>query len=234
MIAIIPARQNSKGVKHKNVRLLNNKPLIAYTIESALHSKYINRVIVSTDGHEIANISRQYGAEIPFMRPDHLATDTASTVDVVLHLLDQLNVDKSEHICLLQCTSPFRTSEHIDEAYEKMNHLGLDAIVSVCETPSHPYLSMVIQNNRLEYLLSEARNSDRRQDFPQVYNVNGAIYCIKAKVFTENKDFLPTNTGAYLMPQIASLDIDTEYDFDLGEFYISKGFLGNHTPSYIK
>ncbi|MBC8555357.1 MAG: acylneuraminate cytidylyltransferase family protein, partial [Candidatus Brocadiales bacterium] len=140
ILAIIPARGGSKRLPRKNILDLAGKPPIAWSIEAALGSKYIDRVIVSTDDEEIAGISRKYGADVPFMRPNKLATDESSSVDVVLHVINTLKEKgrESEYIMLLQPTSPLRTMENIDEAVELLQSSSSDAVISVCEAEHSP------------------------------------------------------------------------------------------------
>ena len=225
IVAIIPARGGSKGVKRKNIRQLNNKPLIAYTIEAAHRSKYIEKVVVSTEDIEIAEVSKYYGAEVPYLRPVELATDTAATIDVILNMLKYLEDNegyKSEYVALLQCTSPFRNEKHIDEAIEKLFHTQMDAITSVCEVKDNPYWSNVFNGERLEYFLEVGRNFTRRQDLPKVYTFNGAIYIIKTEVLKKLKTLEPDRLTGYIMDELSSCDIDTELDFKMAELMMGE------------
>ena len=149
ILAIIPARGGSKGLKRKNILDFIGKPLIAHTIEQAQNSKYVSRVIVSTEDEEIAMISKKYGAEIPFMRPNRLADDSSSTNEVIEYILKELEMKEGyrpDLICLLQCTSPLRTSEDIDNTIDKLFNTNSDSAVSITEAKSNPYWKMCIRD----------------------------------------------------------------------------------------
>lgn len=223
ILAVIPARGGSKGLPRKNIRLLNGKPLISYTIEAALHSQLIDRVLVSTEDQEIADISRTFGAEVPFMRPEDLADDASSTIEVIKHTVNWLK--ENEHyqpdlICLLQCTSPLRNSKDIDGTISKLFATGMDAAVSICEAEINPYWTNVLHENKLEYFIPEGKSILRRQDLPKVYRLNGAVYVIKTEKFLEENTLEPDNITGYIMENINSIDIDDKIDFDLAELII--------------
>lgn len=223
VLAIIPARGGSKGVPRKNIKALNGKPLIAYTIEAAKSSKYIDKIIVSTEDEEIKDISLKFGAEIPFFRPEELATDKSPSIDAILYTINRLKEEHNylpDYVCLLQCTSPLRNGNHIDEAFLKLKETNMDAIVSVCEAEVNPYWSNVFKGNKLEYFLEAGKNLTRRQDLPEVYRMNGAIYIVKTEVLLEKHTFEPENTTGYIMGNIESIDIDNEIDFIIAELLI--------------
>ncbi|GFZ33726.1 hypothetical protein CSC2_42520 [Clostridium zeae] len=225
VLAIIPARGGSKGVPKKNIKSLLDKPLIAYTIEAAKKSKYINRVVVSTDDNEIADISKQYGAEVPFLRPNELATDLSPTNDAILHVVSELyRIEgyRPKIICLLQCTSPLRDSEDIDGTIEKMISTKSDAAVSVCEVECNPYWTNILKDDKLEYFLEEGKRITRRQDLPPVYRLNGAVYVVDREVFLEQKTLEPENMTGYIMESDKSIDIDTIIDFKLAELLLTE------------
>ncbi len=225
ILGIIPARKNSKGIPGKNLKLFNGKPLIAWSIEEALKSKYINRLIVSTEDTEIAEISKFYGAEVPFLRAKELADDITSTADVVLNCLDQLQYSQgyqSDYIVLLQCTSPNRTYKHIDMALEKMveNENISDSLLSVCEAEHSPFWMKVINNDFLEDFISHNRKDyHNRQVLPAIYRLNGAIYIIKPDSLKKNKDFQTLNSIPFIMDHPDSIDIDCEISFKLAEIF---------------
>ena len=224
ILAIIPARGGSKGVKRKNIRKLNNKPLISYTIEAAQKSKYIDRVVVSTEDTEIAEIAKSYGAEIPCLRPMRLATDSATTTDTILHMVEYLEQNCnyfSQYVVLLQCTSPFRNERHIDEAIDKLVETQMDAITSVCEVKDNPYWSNVFKDGKLEYFIEEGRKITKRQDLPQIYTFNGAISVIKTDVLKRFKCLEPERLTGYIMDEVCSIDIDTELDFKFAEIVMN-------------
>jgi len=220
ILGLIPARGGSKALPKKNIRPLRGKPLIAWTIEQALASKYLDRVIVSTDNEEIAMISKKYGAEVPFMRPKELGTDKVKGVEVVLHLIDWMEKNEKSYdlLMLLQPTSPFRTSEDIDKAIEILFLKKAQAIVSVCETEHHPYWSNILPKNGCMkgFIKPEALNKNR-QDLPIFYRVNGAIYLAYWNYLKKQRSFFNPETFAYIMPQERSVDVDREVDLKLAE-----------------
>ena len=142
VLVIIPARGGSKGVPKKNIKSLNGKPVISYTIEEAKKSKYIDRIVVSTDNKDIAEVSKNYGAEVPFLRPSELAKDDTPGIDPIIHCINWLKENEKylpDYVCLLQCTSPFRRVQQIDEALERLIYENFDSLVSICESEVTPY-----------------------------------------------------------------------------------------------
>ena len=215
-LVIIPARGGSKRLPRKNLLDLCGKPLIAYSIEAALKSKYISKVIVSSDDEEILNIAKEYKADF-IKRPDELASDTATTFDALKHTLE--NVEKYDYVVLLQPTSPLRTEKHIDEAIELLKEKNADAIISVCEVEHSPLWSNTLDENldMSNFLRDEVLNK-RSQDLPKYYRLNGAIYICKTDKLLENKGFfLKENIYAYKMNKKHSVDIDEEIDFIIAE-----------------
>jgi CMP-N,N'-diacetyllegionaminic acid synthase len=215
-LAIIPARGGSKRLPRKNLLDLCGKPLIAWSIEAALKSKYISKVIVSSDEEEILNIAKEYKADF-IKRPDELASDTATTFDALNHTLE--NVEKYDYVVLLQPTSPLRTEKHIDEAIELLKEKNADAIISVCEVEHSPLWSNTLDENldMSNFLRDEVLNK-RSQDLPKYYRLNGAIYICKTDKLLENKGFfLKENIYAYKMNKKHSVDIDEEIDFIIAE-----------------
>lgn len=225
IIAIIPARGGSKGVPKKNIKNLNGKPLIAYTIEEAKKSKYIDRVIVSTENEEISKTSITYGAEIPYLRPKELAQDESPTVDCIIHMLKWLKENENyipEYVCLLQCTSPLRDYKDIDCTIEKALKEEFDGAISVCEAEINPYWTNVFEGEKLKCFLDEGKNITRRQDLPKVYRINGAVYIIKSDIFIKEKTFETDNITGYVMSNENSIDIDTLIDFKVAEFLMKE------------
>ncbi len=212
ILAIIPAREGSKRLPNKNILNLAGKPLIAWSIEAAKASKYIDTVIVSTDSEKIATISKSYHAEVPFLRPGELATDEASSLDVILHAIQSLK-EPFDYILLLQPTSPLRTTQDIDAACELLNE-NTQAVVSVCETEHSPLWSNTLPENlsMKDFIRPEIKNK-RSQDLPKYYRLNGAIYIAEINYFYQNNGFLGDASKAYIMSQQNSVDIDTELDF---------------------
>jgi CMP-N,N'-diacetyllegionaminic acid synthase len=225
ILAIIPARGGSKGVPRKNVRELNGKPLIGYTIESAKKSNKVSRVVVTTEDTEIATISRAYKAEVPYLRPDELSQDNSPTMECVLHMLDYLEKTEgyvSDYVLLLQCTSPLRNHNHINEAIDKLLNSDYDSIISVCEAEVNPYWANIFEGDKLKYFIEEGRKITRRQELPNVYRMNGAIYLIKTEVLKKQKNFEPEEVMGYIMDSYSSVDIDTEMDFKIAEAIIKE------------
>ena len=215
-LVIIPARGGSKRLPRKNLLDLCGKPLIAWSIEAALKSKYISKVIVSSDDEEILNIAKEYKADF-IKRPDELASDTATTFDTLKHTLE--NVEKYDYVVLLQPTSPLRTEKHINEAIELLEEKNADAIISVCEMEHSPLWSNTLDENLdiTNFLRDEVLNK-RSQDLPKYYRLNGAIYICKTDKLLQNKGFfLKENIYAYKMNKKHSVDIDEEIDFIIAE-----------------
>ena len=225
VLGLIPARGGSKGLPRKNIKPLLSKPLIAWTIEQTLESKYVDRVIVSTDDKEIAEIAKKYGAEVPFMRPMELAEDNAKGIDVVLHTIDWLKEnDKRKQydlLMLLQPTSPVRSSEDTNKAIELLFLKKAKAIVSVCEIDHHPLWSNTLPEDACmkDFIRQEIMNKNR-QELPVFYRLNGAIYLAYCNYLKEQKSFFNDETFAYIMPRERSIDIDDEIDLKLAEILI--------------
>jgi N-acylneuraminate cytidylyltransferase/CMP-N,N'-diacetyllegionaminic acid synthase len=220
ILGIIPARGGSKGLPRKNIKPLLSKPLIAWTIEQALASKYFDRVIVSTDDKEIAEISKKYGAEVPFMRPKELAEDNAKGIDVVLHAIDWLrkNDRREQHdlLMLLQPTSPLRATEDIDKTIELLFLKKAKAIVSVCEVDHHPlWANTLPEDGCMKNFIRQKIMNKNRQELPIFYRLNGAIYLAFCDYIKQFKSFIGKETFAYIMPQDKSIDIDNEIEFEL-------------------
>lgn len=211
ILAIIPARGGSKGLPKKNIIDLAGKPLIAWTIDASLQSKYITKTIVSSDSDEILEIAKEYGADI-LKRPDKFATDTASSEMVVKHALESLNM-QFDYVILLQPTSPLRDKNDIDGAFEKLFTLEATALISVCEFDNK--ILKAFKENKDGYLEGISNNKFpfmRRQDLPKTYMSNGAIYIIEVGEFLKNNSFFNDKTISYIMDAMKSLDIDTKED----------------------
>lgn len=224
ILAIIPARAGSKGIKDKNIIDLNGKPLIAYSIEAGLSSKYIDKVVVTTDGEQIADVARKYGADVPFLRPNNLASDTSKTIDAVIHCIEELNKynEEYDYMVLLQPTQPLRQSWHIDEAIELILEKDEDALVSVSKVNDHPILMRTIdENGHTKNLLQEC-STKRRQDFPNYYKVNGAIYINKINENLNSNTSLNDNELAYIMDSKYDVDIDELLDLHIAELVMKK------------
>lgn len=225
-LAVITARGGSIGIPLKNIKLLNNIPMINYTIKAALQCRYIDEVIVSTDYNEIADISIKAGALVPFIRPAELSTDYAKSIDVVIHAIkhyEEENSTKITHLILLQPTSPLRTAKDIDAAWETYHNTGADSLQSVVETNDHPYYLREIREGLLvNYNKEELRKDLRRQDLEQVYRVNGAIYIASRDLIMNSRTFVGDKNAAYIMTKERSIDIDDMLDFQLAEMLLKQ------------
>lgn len=218
MLAVIPARGGSKGVPGKNIKELAGKPLIAYTIKAAVDSGVFEKIVVSTDSKDIADIAVSYGAEVPFLRPDDISGDLVSSDDVILHALAYYNKQgiMYEEVCKLQPTSPMRNGKHLKEAYKLFHERRADFLVSVCECEHSPLWAGVIGDDlRLDHFIPDEVKRACRQELPVYYRLNGAVYMGNVIKFCENKNFLGCNSIAYIMSQKDSIDIDSELDFEL-------------------
>ena len=222
-IAIIPARSGSKGLKDKNIKLLNGKPLMAYTIEAALKSEQFDDVMVSTDSEKYAEIAKSFGAKVPFLRSAETSTDKASSWDTVAEVLGRYaeNGQTFETLCLLQPTSPFRTAEDIKNAYELYNSKADFAVISVCEAEHSPLWCGHLPESGefLNFINEDAMK--QRQAGEKFYRLNGAIYIVNCEKFKTDRYFYQSGSFAYIMPQERSIDIDTALDFKMAEFLIN-------------
>jgi len=226
ILGLIPARGGSKELPKKNIRPLLGKPLIAWTIEQAKASRYVDRVIVSTDDEEIAEIVKQYGAEVPFMRPKELARDDIPGIDVVFHAMNWFIKNENKQydlIILLQPTSPLRTAEDIDKAIELLFFKKAKAIVSVCEVDHHPlWTNALPENGCMKNFIRKEIINKNRQELPTFYRLNGAIYLAYCNYIKEQKGFFGEETFAYIMPKERSVDIDSELDLKLAEILMKE------------
>lgn len=223
ILGVIPARGGSKGLPKKNLKPLMGKPLIVWTIEQAKGSKYLDQVIVSTEDEVIADISIKNGANVPFPRPKELATDDAKIIDVIIHAMDSLEMNRDcyDLFMLLQPTSPLRISEDIDCAIELLFARKAQTIVSVCETEHHPYGANILpaDGNMQDFLKSEVINKNR-QELPTFYRINGAVYLAYCDYIRTRKALIGDGTYAYIMPRERSVDIDSEIDFEFAEYLL--------------
>lgn len=223
-MALIPARGGSKGLPHKNIRLLGDKPLIGWTIEAALNSACFTRVVVSTDDAEIADISKSYGAEVPFQRPAELANDQAKSIDVVIQALQWFEGlgQKFDQIALLQPTSPLRNASDIQKALDVFNLKKAGAVVSICECEHSPlWMNTVGEDLSMCDFLSKSILNQNRQGLKQYYRLNGAIYLADIQYLKDCCGFFGPRTYAYVMPQERSVDIDSELDLRFAWFLLS-------------
>jgi len=221
VFAVIPARRDSKRLPKKNILSLANKPLIMWTIEAGLGSKYIDKVVVSSNDSQILKLSKESGTDI-LERPEEISNDDSSSYSAVEHAIRTIEVEY-DYTILLQPTSPLRTSQHIDEAFEILIDKNADSVVSVCEDEHCPLWSNTLSKdlNMKNFIIDDIKNK-RSQDLPKYYRLNGAIYIAKTKqLLYEKTFFIKDKIFAYKMLQENSIDIDTIFDFKLAEIILS-------------
>ena len=224
-MAIIPARGGSKRLPNKNILDLAGKPLIVWTIDAAKQSKYIDRIVVSTDSSRIAETALKAGAEVPFLRPEYLAQDDTSTYEVVDHTLTQLRNcgNQYDYLLLLQPTSPLRTTEHIDGATDLLIAKNADAVISVTEVDHLNEWSGTIPKSLCMENYFQGKTEKRSQELSKKYRINGAIYLVNTSKLSKYKTFfVPKNIFAYQMEKEVSIDVDVKFDFDISEYLINK------------
>jgi len=219
ILGLITARGGSKEVPAKNVRVVGGKPLIAWTIEAGKASKYLDRLILSSDDDVIIEVANHYGCEVPFKRAAWLAEDETPCIDVVLDALDRC--PGYDWVVLLQPTSPLRTAEDIDSALKKCIELSAPACVSVCEADQSPYWMYTLENSRLRPIIDKLMIK-RRQDLPRVYVLNGAVYAAQSEWLRSTRSFMTAETVVHTMPPNRSQDLDSERDFEAVEMYFKK------------
>ena len=223
-VAVIPARGGSKQVPGKNIALVGGKPLIAWSIEAARASSRVERVIVTTDLHSIAEVSQDYGAEVPFIRPGELARDDTPGIEAILHMLSWCEENEGyypDYVVVLQPTSPLRTTEDIDAAIDLLEDKGAESVVSVTPARDHPWWTKIIDSaGRLSDFIPQTEAIAYRQRLPKVYRLNGAIYMAQRNTLLETKTWYTRKTYAKIMPQERSLDIDTPWDLYLANLVL--------------
>ncbi len=226
ILGIITARGGSKGIPRKNIKDLYGKPLIAYTIDAAKTSGVFSRVIISTDDEEIAGVTKQYGAEVPFIRPSELAQDTTPHLPVLQHAVSWMREHENfvpDYVMILQPTSPMRQAFHIKEAAELLEKTNADSVVSVSAIPAHynPHWQFEIDpDNRMKIFTGEpfAKIVKRRQELPKTYTRNGAIYIFKTELlFRPDPTFYGNDVRAYVMDEKYNINIDGPEDWVMAE-----------------
>lgn len=220
-LALIPARGGSKELPRKNVLTLGGAPLIGWTIAAALASRQFHRVVVTTDDAEIADAAGDAGAEVPFIRPAELASDTASSVDVVRHALRETGCEGD--FALLQPTSPLRSAQHLIDACDLYRSSRAPALVSIARAKPPEWALVRDRDGYLEKFVLTKNDVARRQDGPQVFQPNGAIYLTSASSFFETSRLLPAGTIGFEMGVIDSSDIDTLEDYELVRAVVDQG-----------
>lgn len=223
VLALIPARGGSKGIKDKNIYSLCGKPLVFYSIESARYSKYVDKIVVSTDSEKIAIIAKEFGAEVPFLRPVEFASDTAKTIDVIIHAINWLKEkgDIFDILVLLQPTSPLRTVAEIDNALEKFIDCDEKSLVSVSEVSDNPILIRTIDRDGILHPLLNCSSSVRRQDMKIYYRVNGSIYINRISEIHEETS-LNDNVVPYIVKTENAIDIDEMKDIVIAEWLLNQ------------
>ncbi len=230
VVGLIPARAGSQRLPDKNILKLAGKPLIAWTVEAAIKSKYIDEVIVSTDSDIIKNIAINYGAKAPFTRPKRLSHNTASTDDVLLHAISELALLDSDIIVLLQPTSPLRNSFDIDSTINLLTQHKVQGSVTLCECEHSPlWTNTVPKDLNLGQFIDKQHALTRSQDLPTYYRLNGAVYAYKVAFLKEHKARVYTSAiKANIMPTQRSIDIDVQLDFDIANMLAKKSLSENH------
>ena len=220
VLAVIPARGGSKGIPRKNLRTLGGKPLIAWSIDAANQSKVIDRVIVSTEDPEIAEVAKDYGADVPFLRPKELASDVSLGMEPIFHALDLITDYK--WVFLLQPTSPLRAAEDIDNIFTLCSNNNYKTSTSVCEVKKHPdwMFELGPKNKLVKYTKTEL--VEIRQDLKMLYQLNGALYLARIDWLKKHRHFVCDDTIGYVMPWERSVDIDDYSDLELAEYLINR------------
>ncbi|MEJ6589191.1 MAG: acylneuraminate cytidylyltransferase family protein [Crocinitomicaceae bacterium] len=224
VLVVIPARSGSKGIPGKNVKKLNGKPLILYTIELAKKMFSNEQIVVNTDDLELAALAKKHGASIPFIRPQELAQDHSSSRDVIVHLLNTLKKSDSlpKAIMLLQPTSPLKELQHLQESLDLFLNHNCDMVVSVVESKTNPYFNLFEEDENGYLNKSKPGIILRRQDMPPAYEFNGAIYIFKSDSILKSEMSEFKKTKKYVMSKESSVDIDDELDWKMAEFLLTK------------
>ena len=227
ILAIIPARGGSKGVPGKNIKMLGGKPLLAYTTEIALQSKYLTKVMLSSDDDQIIAVAKSLGVQVPFVRPSSLAEDNIPTIDVILHALQWYKNQNIffDAVCLLQVTSPYRTVDFVDKAIEKFMESACDSLVSVQQVPSEYNPHWTFEENQegnLKIATGEENIIPRRQELPKAYHRDGSIYLTKTDVLLEQNSLYGKSTAFIESAPEFYVNIDTAADWEQAEQLLKK------------
>lgn len=215
ILAIIPARSNSKGLKKKNMKIFNGKPLVQWTIEAAKKSKLIDDIFISSDSSRLMKLIKRLKLEVPELRPKFLSQDATPMYKVVLHAL---SIKKNfTHFVLLQPTSPLRTALDIDNLINQAMNTNSTSFVSISEVKDHPRYMYSINKNKKIINYFNLKKIYNRQKFEKIYRENGSIYFESIKEFKKDRSFINNKTKGFIMPYIKSIDIDTIYDFRIAE-----------------
>lgn len=223
-LAVITARCGSQGLKDKNIKILRDRPMLAYTIEAAINSGMFECVHVSTDSSMYADIGKLYGADVPFLRDKVLASDTASSWDVVRDVINKYLMRGKifDTVTLLQPTSPLRTEHDIRKAFSIFNQKGADSVISVCETDCFPVWCNTLDTNQSMENFVDSKYQVPRQQLPKIYHINGAIYIQKVKLLMDGSSLYGKKSYAYIMDKKHSIDVDDEFDFVIAEYILDR------------
>jgi len=225
-LCIIPARSGSKEIPNKNIKKINSYPLIYYVVNAVKKSKIFDRIIVSTDSDRIAKIAKIYGADVPFLRPKYLSTDTSLIKETIVHLLKKVEKKdkKYDYVCLVQTTSPLLKKMDIINAVFFLINKKADMIVSVSKVPFNSNLIGVLPKDlSMKNFLSANKYQTKRQMFKTKYILNGAIYLGKWDIFYYKKDYYLQDTYAYIMPEERSIDIDSYFNLKIAKLLLKEG-----------
>jgi len=219
VLAYIPIRSGSKSIPDKNIIDVCGKPLVAYSIEAAKNSKYVDKVIVSTDSSKYADVVKTYGAEAPFLRPPELASDTAVEMDACQHMLQWVESNWSEKydiVLKLEATSPLRISEDIDKAIEKLEEKNADTILTVTEAFTHPFwMNILPEDHSMKNFISKDVARKNRQQLPKYYQLDGLVYVAKWNFLKQHKTWFADNSYATITPNSRAVDIDSQVQLNL-------------------
>jgi len=222
ILAVIAARGGSKEVPRKNLRKLADKPLLVWTIEEAGKSSYLDKVILSSEDDEIINIARKSGCDVPFIRPKILSRDNTTAVEVALHAIEELN-ESYDFVVMLQPTSPLRTASDIDGCIELCIKSSSPSCVTVTKNVKHPLWSYSMNSaGILQQFIQADLGKVQRQELPEVFVLNGAVYITRIEWFKKVQAFVTKETMGYIMPEERSLDIDTEFDILIADFLLKR------------
>jgi len=225
VLGIITVRGGSKAIPDKNIAVVGGKPLLAWTVIAARKSAKIDRIIVTTDSPKIAEVAKEFGAEVPFLRPSDLAKDDTPSIDPIIHAVKWLFVQEDyqpDYVMCLQPTSLFRTADDIDSAINLAQEKKAAAVVSVVLPEHNPYwMKSISSDGRLQNFLPGKIQFTRRQDLPPTFALNGAIYLVKREILIQENTLNPENSYPYVMPPERSLDIDSPWDLYISDLIIS-------------
>ena len=222
-LALIPARAGSKGIVNKNTYPISGKPLIEYTINSAINSKYLDEIHLSSDSNEIINLSDKLGVKSYYLRPKNLSNDTASALDVMLYHINWLKEKKNisvENLIYLQPTSPIRKDSLIDDAIKKFKSSNSQSLVAICECSQHPFETVYIKKDKI-FKFPSANKYTRRQDYPNYYFISGSIYIYKVKNLLKEKNDIHENSDYIITSNEEGVDIDNLLDLKVAESLIN-------------